>query len=88
MSSAPNPCICSSKAVKPAHFRYAVCVTDGSTAVQHCSFDNGYTIIRQQLWWSVEVRDTRTGELGGVGCAIIGVIVGLIMFHRGEFPVP
>ena len=50
-------------AMKPAHFRYAVCLTDGSTAVQHCSFDNGYTLVRQQLWWSVEVRDTRTGEL-------------------------
>lgn len=50
-------------AIKPAHFRYAICLTDGSTAVEHCKFDNGYTVIRRQFWWSVEIRDTRTGEL-------------------------
>lgn len=32
--------------------------------------------------WGIEI-----GEFM-LGCAILGVIVGLIMFHRGEFPVP
>ena len=53
------------KAVKPAHFRYVVCLTKGTSVVERCGpycCPTGY-VVRQQHWWRVRVRDTRTAQV-------------------------
>ncbi|MBN1937647.1 MAG: tetratricopeptide repeat protein [Anaerolineae bacterium] len=48
-------------ATMPAHFRYAVCVTSGANELQRCSYTGGRTLVRQQIWWKVTVRNAKTG---------------------------
>lgn len=53
------------KAVKPAHFRYVVCLTKGTSVVERCGpycCPTGY-VVRQQYWWNIKVRDTRMAQV-------------------------
>lgn len=49
------------KATMPAHFRYAVCAASGTNVIQRCAYTSGYTLVRQQVWWKVTVRNAKTG---------------------------
>jgi tetratricopeptide (TPR) repeat protein len=56
------------KAVKPAHFRYAVCLSKGNNEVERCPYGlygltHTHTLVRQQQWWQVRVRDTSTAQV-------------------------
>ncbi len=48
-------------ATMPAHFRYAVCMTSGTTELERCAYTGGRTLVRQQIWWKVTVRSAKTG---------------------------
>jgi alpha-glucoside transport system substrate-binding protein len=52
-----------SRAVKPGHFRYAICLEKGKDQVERCSYIPMGTVIRWQQWWEITVRDTLSGEV-------------------------
>ena len=51
------------KASSPGHFRYAICMEDGTSVLQRCPYTGGHTLVRQRKWWRVRVRDTRTARV-------------------------
>jgi len=51
------------KATSPGHFRYAICLNDGTSVLQRCPYTGGRTLVRQRKWWRVRVRDTRTARV-------------------------
>jgi len=51
------------KATSPGHFRYAICLSDGTSVLQRCPYTAGHTLVRQRKWWRVRVRDTRTARV-------------------------
>lgn len=51
------------KATSPGHFRYAICMEDGTSVLGRCPYTGGHTLVRQRKWWRVRVRDTRTARV-------------------------
>lgn len=56
------------EAVKPAHFRYVVSLLEtGISDVERCRYTlnvgGSATLIRQQIWWRVSVRNVSTGRV-------------------------
>lgn len=48
------------QASSPGHFIYAVCLEEGVDEIQQCTYRPFGLVTRQQSWWRVSVRDTRT----------------------------
>jgi tetratricopeptide (TPR) repeat protein len=51
------------KATSPGHFRYVICLDEGTSVLQRCPYTGGHTLVRQRKWWRVRVRDTRTARV-------------------------
>lgn len=50
------------QATCPAHLYYAGCLIEGVIEMQRCTYSNDHTLVRQQLWWKIVVRDIQTGD--------------------------
>ncbi len=50
------------QATRPAHLYYAGCLIEGVIEMQRCTYSNDHTLVHQQLWWKIVVRDVQTGD--------------------------
>ncbi len=53
------------RAINPGHFRFSVCLEEGVKEIERCEygFIGQGIVIRQQSWWRVTLRDTRTATV-------------------------
>ena len=51
------------KAAYPGHFQFVVSREEGTKTVQTCKYQSGYSVVRQQNYWTVTVRSTITGRV-------------------------